>query len=110
VSAGSGALDGSPATPSSAQASETCLDAAAARGDLVEVVLVLRGRLRRRRGCAKGFWSLRLEDGHCRVFSPETVIAVTPLAPRNGSAALRTQSPAATRSTPRLAVGTTSNG
>jgi len=66
----------------SARSAETRLLDAAAKGDVVELVVVLRGRVRRRPGKLQGAWTVRLGDGRYRAFSPETVIAVTQVTKR----------------------------
>ena len=79
---GSMSIDLSGPTLVASRTAEACLRDAAARGEVVEVVVVLRGRLRERSRRADGSWSVRLQNGHYRAFSPESVIAVTPVAKR----------------------------
>jgi hypothetical protein len=68
--------------PASTRAPEAWLVDAAARGDVLEIVVVLRGKVQRRSGDPAGLWRVRLPDGHYRVFSPDSVIAATPIAKR----------------------------
>jgi hypothetical protein len=60
------------------------LDVAAASGDGLEVILVLRGRVRRAPGA--GRWRIRLENGRVLTFPAELVVAATPVprGPRRG--------------------------
>ena len=65
------------------------LDVAAAAGDALELILVLRGRVRRATGV--GRWRIRLETGRVLTFPAELVVAATPLPrpPRPGRSAGR---------------------
>jgi hypothetical protein len=56
------------------------LSEAAAKGQRLEVILVLRGKVRR--GTGKGGWRMRLENGRVITFRGDTVVAVTPLPTR----------------------------
>jgi hypothetical protein len=51
---------------------------AAARGETVEVILVLRGRVRAARGADR--WRIREAGGRVLTFRAATVVAVTPVA------------------------------
>lgn len=51
---------------------------AEANNRTLELVVVLRGTVHRRRGDPPWVWHLRLPDGHYRVISAESVIAATP--------------------------------
>jgi hypothetical protein len=55
------------------------LEDAAATGKTVELVVVLRGTVHRRRGQPRPLWSVRLPDGRYRVVSAEAVVAATPV-------------------------------
>ena len=56
---------------------------AASSGERLEVILVLRGRLRRAIGT--GGWRIRLDDGRVLTFRADTVVAATPLPKRGRS-------------------------
>lgn len=53
------------------------LEAAATSGERLEVILVLRGKLRRAAGPAG--WRIRLDDGRMVTFRGDMVVAATPL-------------------------------
>jgi hypothetical protein len=55
------------------------LEDAASTGKTLELVVVLRGTVHRRRGHARPLWRVRLPDGHYRVVSPESIVAATPV-------------------------------
>jgi hypothetical protein len=50
---------------------------AAVNGQPLEVILVLRGKVRR--GAGRSGWRMRLENGRVITFRGDTVVAVTPL-------------------------------
>jgi hypothetical protein len=54
----------------------------AASDAVVEIVLVLRRRVRPWRGSGRGLWCVRIGDGHHRIVSTHSVIAVTPVQKR----------------------------
>jgi hypothetical protein len=54
---------------------------------------VLRGTVQRRSGDLGDLWRVRLRDGHYRVFSPDSVIAATPIAKRTVPRTRRTPEP-----------------
>ena len=54
---------------------------AAESGAVVEVVVVLRGTVHPWDGHTRGLWRLRLRDGHYRVFSAQSLVALTPVKP-----------------------------
>src|SRR5262249_25403457 len=49
---------------------------------VAEIVIVLRGRVRPWRGAGRGLWRVRIADGHHRIVSTQSVIAVTPVKKR----------------------------
>src|SRR5690348_15937441 len=55
------------------------LEDAAATGKTVELVVVLRGTVHRRRGHPWPLWCVRLQDRHYRVVSAESIVAMTPV-------------------------------
>jgi hypothetical protein len=55
------------------------LEAAAATGKTFELVVVLRGTLHRLRNHPDEMWRVRLPDGHYRVVSADSIVAVTPV-------------------------------
>jgi hypothetical protein len=55
------------------------LEEAAATGKTLELIVVLRGTVHRRRGHPRPLWRVRLPDGHYRVVSPESIVAATPV-------------------------------
>jgi hypothetical protein len=57
---------------------EARLSEAAARGETLEVILVLRGTVRAARGT--GRWRIRVEGRHVLTFRAESVVAATPVA------------------------------
>jgi len=57
------------------------LDVAASNA-VAEIVIVLRGRVRPWRGAGRGLWRVRIGDGHHRIVSSQSVIAVTPVKKR----------------------------
>ncbi len=63
------------------EAAEARLGDAAERGVVTELVLVLRGTVHRLRGPGgmNGLWRVQLRDGHHRIVSAESVIAITPI-------------------------------
>jgi hypothetical protein len=54
----------------------------AASDAVAEIVIVLRGRVRPWRGPGRGLWRVRIGDGHHRIVSTHSVIAVTPVKKR----------------------------
>ena len=76
-----GMLEGraSPATESSAI--ETRLRKAAETGEVLEVIVVLRGRVRPASGNHGGRWRIRV-DGQRLSFPAKAVVAVTPVSKR----------------------------
>ena len=56
---------------------------AAEKGQRVEVILVLRGRVRRAADGRR--WRMRAEGGRVVTFAAQWVVAATPAAPRAGS-------------------------
>jgi hypothetical protein len=54
------------------------LTEATAAGETLEVILVLRGRVRPAPGA--GRWRLKLHDGRVLTFAADAVVAVTPVA------------------------------
>ena len=76
-----GMLEGraSPATESSAI--ETRLRKAAETGEVLEVIVVLRGRVRPASGNHGGRWRIRV-DGQRLSFPARAVVAVTPVSKR----------------------------
>ena len=61
---------------------ETRLAEATERDQTLEVILVLRGRVR---PVAGGRWRIRVEGGRVLTFAGEWVVAATPVAPRGAS-------------------------
>jgi hypothetical protein len=61
----------------------------AASDAVAEIVIVLRGRVRPWRGAGRGLWRVGIGNGHYRILSTHSVIAVTPVTKRPRS---RTQS------------------
>jgi hypothetical protein len=61
----------------------------AASDAVAEIVIVLRGRVRPWRGAGRGLWRVGIGDGHHRIVSTHSVIAVTLVKKRPRS---RTQS------------------
>jgi hypothetical protein len=55
------------------------LEDAAATGRTLELVVVMRGTVHRRRGYPRPLWRVRLLDGHYRVLSSESIVAATPV-------------------------------
>ena len=55
---------------------------AVANGEKLELILVLRGKVKP--GPRPGRWRIRLQDGHVLSFDAEAVVAATPV-PRTGS-------------------------
>jgi hypothetical protein len=55
------------------------LEDAAATGETLELIVVLRGTVCRRRGHARTPWRVRLLDGHYRVVSADSIVAATPV-------------------------------
>jgi len=53
---------------------------AASRGERLEVILVLRGKVRRATGT--GGWRIRLDNGRVLTFRGDAVVAATPLPKR----------------------------
>ena len=49
------------------------------RAETLELVVVLRGTVHRRRGYPRPLWRVRLLDGHYRVVSAESIVAATPV-------------------------------
>jgi hypothetical protein len=58
---------------------ETRLLDVATSDTVTELVVVLRGTVRRCRGAQRGLWRVQLGDGHRRIVSTESVIAITPV-------------------------------
>jgi len=56
---------------------------AAEKGERIEVILVLRGRVRRAADGRR--WRMRAESGRVITFSAQWVVAATPVAPRPAS-------------------------
>ena len=54
----------------------------AASDAVTELVVVLRGTVRQCRGPGRDLWRVRLGDGHHRIVSTQSVIAVTPVRTR----------------------------
>jgi hypothetical protein len=54
----------------------------AASDAVAEIVIVLRGRVRPWRGTGRGLWRVGIGDGHHRIVSTNSVIAVTPVQKR----------------------------
>jgi hypothetical protein len=54
----------------------------AASDAVAEIVIVLRGRVRPWRGAGRGLWRVGIGDGHHRIVSTQSVIAVTPVKSR----------------------------
>lgn len=54
---------------------------------VTELVVVLRGTVRPWRGPGRGLWRVQLSDGHHRIVSTRSVIAVTPVRTRASSGA-----------------------
>lgn len=54
------------------------LTEASERGETLEVILVLRGRVRPARG--SGRWRIRVDGRHVLTFRAESVVAATPVA------------------------------
>jgi hypothetical protein len=65
-----------PATDPSAISAR--LTDAVTAGESVELILVLRGKVKP--GPRAGRWRIRLQDGHVLSFDAEAVVAATPLA------------------------------
>ena len=55
------------------------LEDAAATGKPLELIVVLRGTVCRRRGHPRALWRVRLLDGHYRVVSADSIVAATPV-------------------------------
>jgi hypothetical protein len=70
----------------------------AASDAVAEIVIVLRGRVRPWRGPGRGLWRVRIDDGHHRIVSTHSVIAVTPVQKRATS---RTRSSSEVKTTDR---------
>jgi hypothetical protein len=69
--------DGTP------EALDTLLTEAAERGQTLEVILVLRGRVRPVAGGRR--WRIRLDGGRVVTFAGDWVVAATPVPPQGGS-------------------------
>jgi len=69
------------------------LSEAAAAGAAVELILVVKGRIRPVRGRHRGRWRVRTGVGHVMTFRPEFVMAFKPMA-RTQQAARRPRHPA----------------
>ena len=92
--AGDASTHGDPVRASSSglcdrDAVEARLLDVAASDAVAEIVIVLRGRVRPWRGAGRGLWRVGIGDGHHRIVSTHSVIAVTPVKKRPRS---RTQS------------------
>jgi hypothetical protein len=58
---------------------------AAETGETVEVILVVRGKLRAVRGADRRRWRLRVDRDHVLTFRAESVVAATPVKRNGGS-------------------------
>ncbi len=59
---------------------------AAENGDTVEVILVVRGKIRPVRGADRRRWRMRIDSDHVLTFRADSVVAATPVArPSNGT-------------------------
>jgi len=61
---------------------EARLTAAAEAGQVVEIIVVLRGRIVGLSGKPRLRWRIRTRTGRVVVVRPETLLAITPVAPR----------------------------
>jgi len=74
--------DAPPAVSEPLSAPDVCLAEAAERGHPLEVILVLRGRVRRAADGRR--WRIRVQGGRVVTVSAEWVVAATRIAPRPG--------------------------
>jgi hypothetical protein len=58
---------------------------AAETGETVEVILVVRGKIRAVRGADRRRWRLRVDRDHVLTFRAESVVAATPVKRNGGS-------------------------
>ena len=69
-----------PAADETARGINARLTEAAERGEMLEVILVLRGKVRVARGSDR--WRIREAGGRVLTFRAQAVVAVTPVVPR----------------------------
>jgi hypothetical protein len=57
---------------------------AAEAGQTIEVILVVRGKIRPVRGATRGRWRMRVDSDHVLTFRADSVVAATPVPRLNG--------------------------